>query len=117
MIQRTSSKNARGKIDGNKLQDENLDYLRDPKFESQKWKLDGVTTEGDNYIFVNFKSRSFFNKLLAIVYRFYRVVYVSLWYYFLPFAALLGSFFVPYFFEKYRSHHDGDTVVKIDPEQ
>ena len=116
LIQRTTSKNARGKIDGNKLQDANLDYLRDPQFAEKEWKFSGIT-EGDNYIFVGFKDRSCGNKFLAIVYRFYRVCYTALWYYFLPFAALLGSFFVPYFFERYQTHHDGDTYIAIDPEQ
>ena len=118
MIKRTTSKNARGKMEGNKLKDENLDYLRDPKFEEKKWKLDGIV-DGDNYIFVPFLSRSCTNKLLSIIYRFFRVLYVSLWYYFLPFAALLGSFFIPYFFEKYTTHHDGDSIstITIDPEQ
>lgn len=116
LIQRSSSKNARGKIDGNKLLDANLDYLRDPQFAEKEWKFSGIN-EGDNYIFVGFNQRSCGNKFLAVVYRFYRVCYTALWFYFLPFAALLGSFFVPYFFETYQSHHDGDSFISIDPEQ
>ena len=118
LIQRTTSKNARGKMAGNKLNDGNLDFLRDPKFEDKKWKLDGIV-EGDNYIFVRFLERSCTNKLLSIIYRFFRVIYVSLWYYFLPFAALLGSFFIPFLFEMVTEHHDGDKAsnIFIDPEQ
>jgi hypothetical protein len=35
-------------------------------------------------------------KLLKLVYKGFRVLYISVWFYFLPFLALLGSYVVPY---------------------
>jgi len=37
--------------------------------------------------------------LLRLIYKTLRVVQISLWFYFLPFIALLGSYLVPYYLE------------------
>ena len=67
---------------------------------------------GDNYIHLSFKERTLLGKLLAMVYRAYKLLYVSFWFYFLPFTALLGSFFIPYFVKSLRS----ENSTAIDPE-
>ena len=97
-IRKTSSILADADILGNKLEDPALDYLRElKKNEIYKFKLD---EEGDqNYIHVGWKERSFVNKILSCIYRLFRCIYVSIWYYFLPLVALFGSFYVPYFIQ------------------
>ena len=97
-IRKTSSILADADILGNKLEDPALDYLRElKKNEIYKFKLD---EEGDqNYIHVGWKERSFVNKILSCIYRLFRCIYVSIWYYFLPLVALFGSFYAPYFIQ------------------
>jgi hypothetical protein len=109
-IRRTSSSAARGDFEPNKLDDPALDYIRDPKFNTHQWKLDGVKA-GDNYIKINFRDRSFMNKVLMCIYRVYRCIYIN-WFYFFPFLCLLGSFYIPFFVNYLRQ----DNRTAIDPE-
>ena len=51
----------------------------------------------DVYIAIDFfKDRTFANKLAYLFYKLVRVFYVSVWYYFLPMCALVGSYVFPY---------------------
>jgi hypothetical protein len=93
------------------LEDPALDYIREPQFAENDWKLDGVK-EGVNYIKISFKDRSFVNKVLMYIYRVYRSIYVSLWFYFFPFLCLLGSFYIPYFVNLIKR----TNTAAIDPE-
>ena len=36
------------------------------------------------------------HKLMRLAYKLFRAFYVSVWFYFLPFLTLLGSYFVPF---------------------
>lgn len=48
------------------------------------------------HIYINFwYDRSFFNKILFVYYKSSRILFVSVWYYFLPFIALMSSYIVP----------------------
>jgi hypothetical protein len=49
------------------------------------------------YIYADFASRTFIHKLMRIIYLVFKTFYVSIWFYFLPFLAMIGSYFVPYF--------------------
>jgi hypothetical protein len=50
---------------------------------------------------VNFwMHRSCSNKLCYIIYKLYRVVYVSMYYYFFPYFILFGAFLLPYLASK-----------------
>jgi hypothetical protein len=40
--------------------------------------------------------------LLKCIYKVFRVIYTSVWFYFLPFLALLGSYIVPYYYKSYQ---------------
>ena len=51
------------------------------------------------YIWISFLDRTFLHKLMRLVYKLFRAFYVSVWFYFLPFLTLLGSYFVPYCFQ------------------
>ena len=75
-----------------------MDYLRElKKNEIFKFKLD---EGGDqNYIHCGWQERTMLNKVLSILYRLFRCIYVSLWYYFLPLVALFGSFYVPWYIQ------------------
>ena len=97
-IRKTSSSQAHADIPGNKLEDPGLDYLRElKKNEIYKFNLD---EDGDqNYIHVGWQERGLVNKVLSCIYRLFRCIYVSIWYYFLPLVALFGSFYVPYFIQ------------------
>lgn len=110
-IRRTTSYLSLAHIEENHLNDPALDYLRDPKNRLYKFKLQDVSP-GQNYIHLSFKQRSCLGKFLAIVYRIYKLFYVTFWFYFLPFTALLGSFFIPYFVKMLR----GENETAIDPE-
>jgi hypothetical protein len=37
--------------------------------------------------------------ILRVIYKAMRVIQVAVWFYFLPFLALLGSYFVPYLYK------------------
>ena len=50
----------------------------------------------DGKIFLSFTDRTLDNKFFRIIYKMYRIFYVSVWFYFLPFIALLGSYYLPY---------------------
>ena len=47
---------------------------------------------------VTFLSRTWFNKILFIVYKILRTYYVSIFYYFLPFSTIVISTLVPIFY-------------------
>lgn len=46
------------------------------------------------------------------VYRLIRVIFVSVWFYFIPFIVLFGSYYVPFFLQMYASGN-GLTVGGI----
>jgi len=53
------------------------------------------------YMKINWWSkRNCVNKLMFCLYRMYRVLFVSCYYYFFPFFVLFGSFFLPYIASK-----------------
>ena len=52
------------------------------------------------YIYVSFSQRSLTNKLLWLVYKAFRVLYVSVWFYFLPFIVIMGSYAIPLYMTK-----------------
>jgi len=47
------------------------------------------------HIYVNFWRRRCDNKFLYMIYCLFRVLIVSVWYYFVPFVALIANFVVP----------------------
>lgn len=83
-------------IDGNKIEDPSIDYLKEPQFEVLKFKGLGDVDGDEGYIHIANKERIWSHRILALIYRCFRCVYVSFWFYFLPMVALLGSFYGPY---------------------
>ena len=41
--------------------------------------------------------------MLKSIYKALRILYLSVWFYFLPFLALLGSYIVPYYYQRVQS--------------
>ena len=83
-ITRTTSRLA-CKNDGNKLDDETV-----PPF--MKDEIDSIS--------ISFSERTAFHKLLRVIYKVARVFQITVWFYFLPFIVVLGSYFVPYYFQR-----------------
>jgi hypothetical protein len=81
----TSSRNACYENEKNFLNDDTVLKDEDGKPAAMMPKYIGV-----NYIVYGFTRR-----LLRCVYKIFRVLQISVWFYFLPFIALLGSYFVP----------------------
>lgn len=52
------------------------------------------------YIYISFWDRPFWNKVLWLIYKIYRGLYVSCWFYFLPFLSVLGSYAIPLLLHK-----------------
>lgn len=42
--------------------------------------------------------------MFFIGYRILRAIYVSVWFYFLPFTILFGSYYVPYWLQVYNEN-------------
>ena len=97
-ITKTTSQDARYQNEGNKLDDPNIEKLRAKKTGQNNDEDEGKELVADNdlYIYVSFwRDRPLINKLLWLVYRVLRMVYVSLWFYFVPFIVIIGSYVVP----------------------
>jgi hypothetical protein len=58
-----------------------------------------VAGEIPKTIFVNFLSRSLMNMAGFCLYRILRAIYVTLWFYFMPFFILFGSYYIPYYLQ------------------
>jgi hypothetical protein len=54
----------------------------------------------NDYFGVSFVGRGPARMLLRVVYKLYRVTLISVWYYFLPFVAMLGSYLVPFMIQR-----------------
>lgn len=94
MIERTSSARAAHDKQEHELTEEAID-ITDPLL------LAKLRASGDlpKFIYQSFWDRSFVNKLAFIIYRVMRAIYVSIWFYFLPFVILFASYYVPYFLQ------------------
>ena len=50
------------------------------------------------HVYVSFYDRTFGNKILYIFYKFFRILLVSFWFYFVPFVAMFASYVIPHYF-------------------
>lgn len=83
-ITKTTSSNA-AEMQGNIRTDDSTQLTKDGKLAA------------NNCIALKWADRSIENKALRCIYQIYRSIYVSIWFYFLPFIALVGSYFAPYY--------------------
>lgn len=56
-----------------------------------------ASMEKNDYFGITFVSRGPVRMALRLIYKVFRVLLISLWFYFMPFVAMLGSYLVPYF--------------------
>ena len=49
-----------------------------------------------DYIHVKWSERTLCNKILRLFYRLIKGLYVSMWFYFVPFLAIFLSYYLPY---------------------
>lgn len=59
---------------------------------------------------ISFGDRSFFNKFLRCVYSLYRVIQISLWFYFIPFLAVMASYLAPFYIHMTQGYVVGDDM-------
>lgn len=78
VITRTSSRNALKIIPGNRIQDVKLTKIAQGQYDLKIPKYIGITKRTNS------------EKLKYVIYKFFRVLYVSVWFYFLPFIFLFG---------------------------
>jgi len=44
--------------------------------------------------------RTLLSKVMYLIYRVYRILYISVWFYFLPYAVFMNSYLMPYYINK-----------------
>lgn len=94
MIERTTSRRARLPLAEHVLTDDAIDIP--DEIERQKLTKEGSLPQ---YIYAGFFERSPVNAAAMCIYRVMRIIYTSVWFYFLPFAILFGSYYVPYWLQ------------------
>jgi hypothetical protein len=78
VITRTSSRRAMKIIPGNRIQDVKLTDIAQGQYDLKIPKYIGI------------RKRTNSEKCKYVIYKFFRVLYVSVWFYFLPFIFLFG---------------------------
>lgn len=89
------------------------------KFQHEDHELNDVCYNRENsdekvYIYIPFFERSPCNMLLRCLYLVYRTIYVSIWFYFLPFIALIGSYAVPYYLQNHMQICEANAIITKD---
>lgn len=112
VITRTTSISAKNKIERHLLSDDT--YVNRNRPDQEVSDANGTNQKEEKtlaYIYIDFwLDRSFLQKILRILYKVFRSFYVSIWFYFMPFLIILGSYYMP---KNYGASRDGSTD-KID---
>ncbi len=99
----TSSHSARFKRKENKL-----NYKEDQKPGSR------IPNSGEpEYIHVKFSDRKCGNKLARLNYCLWRVVFASVWFYFIPFSSIYLSYCIPFRFNEDVQMHIEDKAPPV----
>lgn len=98
LLQMTTSYIARNPVRGDRVERQDCEKVH----EKTLFKPENPKDETHNYhdflpkhVYVDFWRRKWHNKLLYLIYTLFRLIIVSVWYYFVPFVALLANFVVP----------------------
>jgi hypothetical protein len=97
-IERTTSSRATDQIPEHQLTKQAINIPD----EAERVLLEAAG-EIPRYIFCDFRSRSLLNMAGMLLYRAMRTVYVTAWFYFLPFLILFGSYYVPYYLQMFEA--------------
>ena len=87
VITRTSSRNARKEVEHNEIQDLNLT--------KEQQKAFGLKIP--SYIGIHWRNRSIDEKLMYAIYKVCRVIYVAIWFYYLPFIFVYVLYYLPWY--------------------
>lgn len=79
------------KLEGGETEEEEEDDVPEIDDPEQHVKL-------PPHIKVLFSERSCLNKVLFSIYRCFRFLFVSVWFYFIPFVAMFASYIIPWYF-------------------
>jgi len=91
----TSTVGAHYEIEGNKIELQQCEKEWREHAEKNKGKEDEITAlaaQIPTYIRVDFRSRTRCNKLLYLLYKLFRIFYVTFWFYFMPFSVIFFSY-------------------------
>lgn len=69
---------------------------------SEEEPVDEEEIDLPTHIRVFFSQRSFVNKLLYLLYKFFRFNFVAVWFYFVPFFAMILSYLLPWYLRRYH---------------
>ena len=98
-IQTTTSKNARFNVTGNRLKRQKVENVHaETMFPEYVRGTAGhrLLTHIPKHIYIRFwEDRSWPNKISYIIYKLIRLIIVSIWFYFIPFIAMIASFIAP----------------------
>ena len=64
------------------------------------------------HVYIRGSDRSWHNKILKFINRILRILIVSIWFYFVPFIALIANFIVPqYLIDKAKNEADASNAA------
>jgi len=66
-------------------------------------KKDKDYLELPNFIYISFGERPCGNMFLFLVYKMFRISFVTFWFYFIPFFAMILSYLVPWYMNTYHA--------------
>ena len=59
-----------------------------------------------DYIYIDWRERACFNKIARLFYLLFKIIYISLWFYFVPFSVIYLSYAIPDYFGNKISEAD-----------
>ena len=103
MITKTTSKEARGRVEY--IPEHELTTDKDVTLPLVKNEKNGKieVKRKHNSIFVEKWNQKKSVRFYRIIYRLFRIVFVTIWFYFFPFATFLGSYMLPYWYRTDQS--------------
>ena len=100
-VQTTTSIEARYNVIGNRLERQEVENVYGgennlfPEYDRDN-KKHSLATHIPKHIYIRFwQDRLWYNKIAIVVYKIMRIIIVSLWFYFIPFVAMIASFVIP----------------------
>ena len=84
---------------------------------SGKYLVDTYPFNRPKILHIAFSSRSFENKVFFSIYKFFRFIHVTIWFYFFPFIALVLTYMLPLYWKaKERDIETEEAVIGNKPE-
>jgi len=97
-MQTTTSFYAKNNVKGNRLKRQEVEEIRKsidfPEYDAKN-SDHSIITHIPKHIYISLSDRRLDNVVVMVIYRILRSFIVAIWFYFVPFIALLASFIVP----------------------